>query len=168
MFPGDAEAAGPGPHWGKRLPRAPGQLAVCLSWLSLSEAQFEFKPIDHLLRPKPLHSFFPKDSDFSNKGPGVTEQTTLEKSHSILVLRTPEFPSLLKLLESTFCLSVLPMCHFMGSHHHRMPAAELKVTFSSRQQNEHKIVVEIILECSQSIGEVVKNLPANAGDMRSV
>ena len=27
------------------------------------------------------------------------------------------------------------------------------------------IVVEIILECSQSIGEVVKNLPANAGDM---
>ena len=27
------------------------------------------------------------------------------------------------------------------------------------------IVVEIILECSQSIGEVVKNLPANAGDI---
>ena len=30
------------------------------------------------------------------------------------------------------------------------------------------IVVEIILECSQSIGEVVKNLPANAGDVGSI
>ena len=55
----------------------------------------------------------------------------------MIVLKTPEFLSLFKLLESTFCLNVLPMSRFMGSHHHRMSATELKVTFSSRQQNEH-------------------------------
>lgn len=38
------------------------------------------------LETKTPSLLFSEDSDFSNKGPGVTEQTTLEKSHLILML----------------------------------------------------------------------------------
>lgn len=77
MFPGGAEATGIGLHWGKPLPEhlaraarpAEGNLQACVS--------------PHPPQTKTPSLFCSRDSSFSNKGPGVTEQTTFQNRHSV-------------------------------------------------------------------------------------